>query len=186
MLFKATNLISESFDQHGVKYRVNEMEKASEIEAGFSIKSGPTVSIRFISSSQNNDVAVRVFGLINQVPEEKRMTVMEACNRLSEEIRFVKFCKNSNADVNVEYDFLTNVSDDCIGECCFEIFARLMSILDQRYHVLMETLYSGGQESKSENLREALKYLQTMQKNPISIKEDEKTDTGSNVLPETR
>ena len=91
MLFKATNLISESFDQHGVKYRINEMENASEIEAGFSIKGGPAVSVRFISTDQENDVAVRVFGLINQVPEEKRMTVTEACNRLSEEIRFVKF-----------------------------------------------------------------------------------------------
>lgn len=180
MLFHATNLISESFDQHGVKYRMNEMENASEIEAGFSIKSGPTVSVRFISSSQNNDVAVRVFGLINQVPEEKRMAVMEACNRLSEEIRFVKFCMNSNANVNVEYDFLANVSDECIGECCFEIFARLMSILDQRYHVLMDALYSESQDNKSENLLEALKYLQTMQKNPISITENEKTDNGSN------
>ena len=186
MLFNATNLISESFDQHGAKYRMNELENASEIEAGFSIKSGPTVLVRFISSSQNNDVAVRVFGLINQVPEEKRMAVMEACNRLSEEIRFVKFCMNSNGDVNVEYDFLTNVSDDCIGECCFEIFARLMSILDQRYQVLMQTLYTESRESKSENLLEALKFLQTMQKNPISIAENEKPDNGSNLLPETR
>ena len=70
MLFHTSNLISESFDQHGVKYRINAMEKLSEIEAGFSIKSGPAVLARFNSLSQNNDVAVRGFGLSNQVPEE--------------------------------------------------------------------------------------------------------------------
>ena len=131
MLFHATTLISESFDRHELKYRINEMKNASEIEAAFSIKGGPTVSVRFISENEENAVAVRVFGLINKVPEEKREAVLEACNSLSEGIRFVKFCMNSDADVNVEYDFLDNVSDECIGECCVELFSRLMWILNE-------------------------------------------------------
>lgn len=173
MIFNATNLISETFDQREVKYRINEMENASDIEAGFKIKGGPAVSVRFISTDQKNDVAVRVFGLINEVPEEKREAVLEACNRLSKEIRFVKFCLDSNSDVNVEYDFLSNVSDECIGECCFEIFARLMMILDEKYHVLAEALYNGSNDRKTENMLEMMKMLQTIQKHPITVTEED-------------
>lgn len=174
MIFNATNLISETFDQREVKYRINEMENASDIEAGFKIKGGPAVSVRFISTDQKNDVAVRVFGLINEVPEERQMAVLEACNRLTKEIRFVKFCLDSNNDVNVEYDFLSNTSDECIGECCLEIFARLMMILDEKYHVFAEALYTGSQERKAESIMKALKLLHSMQENPILITEKEK------------
>lgn len=173
MIFNATNLISETFDQREVKYRINEMESASDIEAGFKIKGGPAVSMRFISTDQKNDVAVRVFGLINEVPVEKRNAVLEACNRLSREIRFVKFCLDSNSDVNVEYDFLSNVSDECIGECCFEIFARLMMILDEKYHVLAEALYNGVNDRKTESMLEMMKMLQTIQKHSITVTEED-------------
>lgn len=173
MIFKSTNLISEVFDQREVKYRIDEFESASVIEAAFKVTGGPAVAVRFISNSEKNDVAVRVFGLINEVPEEKRKAVLDACNRLSNEIRFVKFCLDYKFDVNVEYDFLANVSDECIGECCFELFARLMMILDQKFHVLAEALYAEGQDRKADNLLNALKMLQNMQENPISITEKE-------------
>ena len=47
----------------------------------------------------------------------------------------------------------------------------------------MEALYAESHENKSENLLEALKFLQTIQKNPISITENEKPNNGSNLLP---
>ena len=63
MLFHATNLITEAFDRHGIKYHVDEREDVSIVLAGFAIRMGPQIDVRFISNDDDNDVAIRVFGL---------------------------------------------------------------------------------------------------------------------------
>ncbi len=171
MIFYTTKLISETFDQRGVKYRINELDSVSDIEAGYKVAGGPIISIRFISNSEKNDVAVRVFGVINEIPAEKRAAMLEACNQLMKEIRFLKFCLDDRNDINVEYDFAMNTPDDAIGECCFEMLARMMTILDQKYPVLARALYGEQQDNKARDLTEALKLLQGMQKNPITVTE---------------
>ena len=85
------------------------------------------------------------------------------------EIRFCKFCLDDKNDLNLEYDFPVNIPDDTVGECCFEMLARIMNILDQKYHVLAEALYSGKAENKTRDLYEALKILKGMQTDPIVI-----------------
>lgn len=174
MIFNATNLISETFDQRGVKYRINDFDILSDIEAGYKITGGPVISIRFISNGEKNDVAVRVLGLFNGIPAEKRAVMLEACNQLMKEIRFLKFCLDDKNDINVEYDFAMNTPDDAIGECCFEMLARMMTILDQKYSVLARALYGEQQDNKARDLTEALKLLRGMQKEPISIIEQTK------------
>ncbi len=169
MIYNATNLISETFDQRGVKYRIIELEGASDIEAAFKVSGGPIVAVRFISNSERNDVAVRVFGLINEITAEKRVVMLEVCNQLMKEIRFCKFCLDDKNDLNLEYDFPVNLSDESVGECCFEMFARIMNILDQKYRVLAEALYAGKAENKMRDLYEALKVLKGMQTDPIVI-----------------
>ena len=116
-------------------------------------------------------MAVRVLGLFNGIPAEKRAVMLEACNQLMKEIRFLKFCLDDKNDINVEYDFAMNTPDDAIGECCFEMLARMMTILDQKYPVLAKALYGEQQDNKARDLTEALKLLRGMQKNPITIKE---------------
>ncbi len=92
--------------------------------------------MRFISTNQDNDVSLRVFGLISEIPDEKRIPMIETCNKLSHEIRFVKFCLDSDNYVNLEYDFLIEIPDDYIRVCCFKLFARIMQILNEKYHEL--------------------------------------------------
>ena len=140
--YKAINLITEFFDSKDVKYRVDKHNDLEIIEAGFAVDCGPTVIVRFISRDNDNDVSIRILRLVTNTPQEKRMRALMACNLLNQKVRFVKFCLDNDGDINVEYDLPINSSDDCVGEMAFEIFVRLMKILDSEYQIFMRALYT--------------------------------------------
>lgn len=140
--YNATNLIAEAFEKHGVKFRAVNMEGQEELHAGFFVDNGPKVIMKFISRDNDNDVAVRIFGLVSHTPKEKRLRVMEACNLLHCKVRYMKFMLDADGDINVEYDFPVSSSDDSIGEMAFEIFIRTMGILDDQYGIFAKALYT--------------------------------------------
>lgn len=141
-MYKATGLIQETFDKKGIKYRIDTAGDAEIVCAGFSIDEGPSVIARFISRDNDNDVALRVLSLINNVPEAKRARVMEACNVLNNKVRYMKFYIDEDGDVNVEFDFPVNVCDECLGEAAYEMFQRIMAILKGEYTLFMKALYT--------------------------------------------
>lgn len=140
--FNATNLIAETFEKHGVKFDVVSHHGSEQLLAAFSVDCGPNVIMRFISRDNDNDVAARIFGLITNTPTEKRARVMEACNVLNHKIRYMKFYLDTDGDINVEYDFPMHSPDNGIGEMAFEIFARMMHVLNSEYSIFMKALYS--------------------------------------------
>ena len=178
MVFKATNLISEAFDTHGVKYRIVELDDASVVEAAFCVDSGPQVITRFISRDNDNDVAVRIFGLVCKVSDAKRSAVMEACNTLCRKIRFFKFYLDGENSVNVEADLPMNVDDSSVGECCFELFVRIMKILDDEFHILAQALYADPAPRES-GQSEILRLLQELRDKPIITDE-----SGDELVPD--
>lgn len=143
--FNATNLIAETFEKRGVKFDVVSHHDSEQLLAGFSVDCGPNVIMRFISRDNDNDVAARIFGLVSNTPKEKRLRVMEACNVLNHKIRYMKFYLDADGDINVEYDFPVHTPDNGIGEMAFEIFMRMMHILDAEYSIFMKALYSGDE-----------------------------------------
>ena len=102
--FKAINLITQTFEKHGVKFKVVEAPGAEIIIAGFSINGGPQVEEWFISLDNGNDVAARVFRLVTRTPEDRRSRIEDACNILNRKVRHLKFSMDTDGDVNVEYD----------------------------------------------------------------------------------
>ena len=172
MIFKASNLIAESFDNHNVKYRIEEVGDASVVEAAFDINAGPQVIARFISRDQDNDVAVRIFGLVCRIPEERRTAALEACNRLSSEIRFFKFYLTAENNVNVEADLPMRTDDCCVGECCFELFVRLMKILDDNFTVIAQAVYAGSIERRNEH-SDLFRLLGELRDKPIEVNDGE-------------
>ncbi len=138
MIHPATRAIQQVFDEREVKYRIKEVGDTSAVEAGFSIKNGPGVIVRFISPDDDNDVAIRALQLL-KVTDSKRDSILAAINQLNDQYRYVKFVMDKDNDVNVEYDLCLCTED--VGEICFEIFARFMQILDEAYPVLMHALW---------------------------------------------
>lgn len=54
----------------------------------------------------------------------------------------MKFYLDTDGDINVEYDFPVHSPDNSIGEMAFEIFVRMMQILDSEYSIFMKALYT--------------------------------------------
>ncbi len=140
--FKAINLIAKTLQEKELKFDVVESESNERIRVGFPINGGPNVLMAFIATDDDNDVAARLFGLVTNVPASKRSRVLEACNLLNNKARFLKFDIDVENDINVEYDFPVESSDDTIGEMAYEIFIRTVRILDTYYPLLMKAIYS--------------------------------------------
>lgn len=175
--FKAINLIAETFEKRDVKFDVVNHRGSEQLLAGFSVDCGPNVIMRFISHDNDNDVAVRIFGLVSNTPKEKRTRVMEACNVLNHKIRYMKFYLDTDGDINVEYDFPVHSPDEGIGEMAFEIFVRMMQILDSEYSIFMKALYSDEKldiqgHSVPTELMQKLQELRNMMETRIAAMED--------------
>lgn len=171
---KTLELITEAFDRHKIKYRTVDAENFAFIEAGYNINGGPTVRVAFIAqNSDSNDVQIRINGLMHNISNEKRIPVLEACNRFNREMRFLKFYLDKDNDLTRQGDLPSSISDDCVGEGCFELFLRTMQILDERYHYFPEAVYGSAPEEKSETMLNALSALKDLRDHPITLSQDQ-------------
>ena len=180
MIYHATNLITEAFDKKHIKYHVEETNRSSCVAAGYGISGGPSVLVRFISRDNDNDVAVRVFSVINEVPKEKELEMLRACSKINCDSRYIKFYMNpDDGDINLEYDFPMETTDDCVGEFAFEMFVRFCRVLREEYHTLAQIVYEGGFKPKDKlsELHDLFEKLKALRENPIVIDE-----TGSDVI----
>lgn len=103
--FNATNLIAEAFEKLDINFDVVSRQSSEQMLVFLSVNSGPHVTMRFISRDNDNDVAVRIFCLISNIPREKRTRVRDVCNALNNKIRYLKFSLDTDGDIQVMYDF---------------------------------------------------------------------------------
>ncbi len=139
-VYQATQAIYNRLrEEDGWRPFIDETSKSSVVWLQFGVKNGGSYKIRFISSDDDNDVAVRVYSLIT-VDEDKRPQVMKALNDLNRRFRFIKFVCDDDGDVNVEYDFLVNAEN--IPASAREMVIRLVKIIDESYPEIMKALWS--------------------------------------------
>ena len=163
--YHATGLIAEAFDEHNLRYTVEATDRLEELDASFPIDCGPLAHVKYISRDNDNDVAVRLFHLINCIPEEKHPRILEACNHLNNEVRFMKFYLDTKDNsVSVEYDIPVKTSDECLGQVAVELFHRATVILDQEYPLFMKALFTDedldAPRDKKNSLLEMLRRLE--------------------------
>ncbi len=142
MIYQATQEISNYFTMRDLKHRIDDTDTLSFVELGFNGKVVKGVVIRYFSSSENNDIAVRVenFGG-GTVPEEKRADVMEVLNHLNTRFRFVRFYITNAGTITLAYDLAQSTPTDALGEMCREIFIRFSQICDEAYPEVMKALW---------------------------------------------
>lgn len=172
MVRKASLLIAEAFDERDIKYTIREIgEETSVVDAGFSITCGPSAHILFASSDEENDVAVRITGLMQNIPSDKRPAMNEACNTVNDKMRYLKFCIHGDNLIG-EYDLPAKISDECLAECCVEIFVRAIQILHMEYHFFPEAIYRETYEGKENTALKLLSAIQELKKNPVPAPEE--------------
>lgn len=141
MIHKATQLIKEAMDNEELKYSIEESDDRSVVLAGFGIKNGPSVRVQFISSDEDNDVAIRLYGVVNEVSEEKMGEMQKVINECNNHYRYLKFTLDNDRDINVEYDLPVRADDSCVGPMACEIFIRIMKIVDECYPKFMRVMW---------------------------------------------
>ena len=138
-MFAATKRIYNALKaKEGLKVFTGENEKSSEVWLQFPVKNGGNYRIKFISTDNDNDVAVRVFGLL-RVDDTQKAKILEALNALNVKYRYVKFCCDNDGDVNIEYDYLLRSENP--ENSADEIMFRFVKIIDEVYPQLMHALW---------------------------------------------
>lgn len=140
--YKATNLIAEAFEKESLSFDIIKREDSEQVLVPFPIDSGHVVCIQFILRNNDNDIAVRIFGLLTRINESKQGRLIKLCNYLNGKRRHLKFYVDVDGDVNVEYDFLTETTDQNIGEMAVEICGRMFCAIDEDYGVFIKALYT--------------------------------------------
>lgn len=185
MIFNATQIIADAFEEKGITFQIEEVGDTSAVNAGYGIPGGPSIMVRFISSDNDSDVAIRVFSLFNSIPKEKELAMHRAISDIHRRVRYVKlYLEPKDMDIHVEYDVPTEVSSEDLGAVCFELFLRVSSILRREYHTLASALYEGGYKPKDdlEGFVEKLKMIRMMREtleNPIVINADDDGESSS-------
>ena len=135
-------IYNELKDKSGLKVFTDEHGNSSDVWLQFGIKNGGSYRIRFISKDDDNDVSVRVFGLLT-VEETHRDRILPIINKLNAKYRFVKFVLDEDGDVNLEYDYLVRCPDPTAS--AEEIIIRIVKMVDEAYPELMRAMWASVQ-----------------------------------------
>lgn len=144
MIYKATKLIKEEMERQGLKYSIEEFEdgSGSTLLVRFTINNGPSLRVKFISLDDKNDVAIRLFRIVENVAESKINEMLKAVNECNCEYRYLKFILDEEHDVNIEYDLALRAEDTSIGTEACEILVRIVRIVDEVYPKFMKIIWS--------------------------------------------
>ena len=138
MIHKATQEIYDALKAKELKAFIEENGEMSTAYAGFPLENGAPIQIRFISTDDDNDVAVRVTELM-RVKADRAKAMLPVLNRINKQYRYVKFTLDRDNDVGVQYDM--PLTGDNLGECAIEMILRFVQIIREVYPELMHTLW---------------------------------------------
>ncbi len=140
-MFKMTAAIYEALkkEKDSLKVFTEEYDTSSEVWLQFGIKNGGSYRIKFISRDNDNDVALRVYGIIT-VEKDQMDKLYPAINELNRKYRFMKFVLDDDGDVNMEYDYPMHDPDPSAS--AMEMVIRIVKMVDDAYPVLMRALWS--------------------------------------------
>lgn len=140
--YKGIQLVADGLDSYGLKYNVDSVQDLETLNVSFSIDCGPNVTMRFVNSDDGNDISMRIIKLIGGIPENKRSRVIDVCNDICKQNRWLKFYVDDDGDLIVSYTFPLMCSDDCVGETAATLVALTKRILDKCYKDILKAIYA--------------------------------------------
>ena len=138
-MYTAIQEIQETFEEKGLKHRIEQVDDSWILRAGVAGKSTRYEFLFVKEREEGNDVAVRVFDYA-RIPEGKRDQIWETLNEFQIKYRYTRFCMKDDGNVLVEYDFPVEFSP--IGEGAAELLIRMTKIMDECYPILMKAIWS--------------------------------------------
>lgn len=124
-------------DRQGIRYSDDGEFRVSVSYSGDNTNS---IKINVIFDKDGEGlVALRCWSF-GSIPSGKRGTILEGCNKLNTEYRWVKFYVDNDGDLSVGMDAVVDI--DSVGKECVQLVKRMVSIYDDAYPVLMKIVWS--------------------------------------------
>lgn len=126
----------QEMDRRGIKYK-----DTAEHSVSVSYRGDNTDDIKInVIFDEDGDglVALRCWSFGN-VPSSKRSNVLEACNDLNTQYRWVKFYIDGDGDIAVGLDAVIDIAT--VGAECVQLVNRMVDIYDKGYPVLMKACW---------------------------------------------
>ena len=137
-MFNATPVVESALKNAGLKCQAIDLGELSFVQAGFTGENC-TVSLRFISADNDNDVKVMTEDIakVNSAKQDRMYVVL---NNLNVKYKYVKFTMDDNGGVCAQYDVPISVGD-CLGAVALEIALRFAKIVDDAYPEIMKIIW---------------------------------------------
>ncbi len=137
-MYKMTYLIYDTLKKiENLKVYTKETEHSSSVWLKVSVGNDHSYTIYFISNDDNNNVAVRIFGLVS-VDKSRWISILPVLNHLNEKYRYAKFTLDGDGDINLEYDYSISCPDPAAS--AFEIVTRITRIVNESYPTILRAL----------------------------------------------
>ena len=141
-MYKSAKLVSEALTRHEVKNRVSDINDLSVVEAVFLLEKCPDISVLMFARDDDNYIAIRVFNLVKDVPEEKMPEMLKVCNKLNGKYNYFCFYVDEQNSVTVKADIPADVGDVEVGEACYALMIGLLQTIQESYGPLMLAMYA--------------------------------------------
>lgn len=137
MVYQASQAIYDALKAHDLECGIEARDTYSAVHVGVNTTNA-SFEARFISRSDENDVALRIFNLL-KFPPERLESMLIAVNDCNYRFRFLRFSVDTKSySVDASFDF-TLATDD-IGEAAYELLMRSAGIIDDSYPDLMKEI----------------------------------------------
>lgn len=135
----AAQTVAEYLQNDGMKLTLMG-ENNEVIRVVFNADNRESIEVKLFFDEDNHSVAVRSFDLC-KVPENKKPAVYEACSKLNDQFRWVKFyIDESDNTVTAACDAVLTL--ETAGKICDELIYRTVHIVDDGYPDLMKSLWA--------------------------------------------
>lgn len=183
MIHQATEAIYEALKNadEDLKVFIEENGDASEAWLQFVVRNGSGYRIRYISEDEDNDVSVRVYGLINLKDQEYCDKIIPVLNKINNKFRYVKFFLDKDGDVNVTYDYPLDNSNP--AGSAFEMMVRFVKIINEAYPMMMRAMWGEEKELDLDDFRKLFSFNDT---DDDSDDDDSDADDSEEVYPEKK
>lgn len=142
MKYKAIELIQKEFERRKYPYSLEEDGCSSDLLTKFTVKNGPSVSVRYTSMDNNNGVYIQLDRLVENVADDKIDKILRVINKCHLRRRYAIYRLDEDRNVNVSFDFPPSITDDSVGPAAWEIFYYMYEAVNETYPMFMKVIRS--------------------------------------------
>ena len=141
MASATANLIAfeTALDQRDIKYVELENSVQPAVRIGYNMENMSHLDVFFWFDEDGETMHYQT-GVIAHVPENKADTALQAINAANVNYRWLTFFLDNDSDIVASGDQV--LAPNVVGDTCFELLNRTLSICDEAYVSFMKAIWA--------------------------------------------